>query len=147
MRIYLDTSAYLKGFNEEYRSDVVEDIFDKCEKGRLEIVTSLWTISEAIAALDQAFRKKGVISRPVRNSTISSLLGKTVDLGKCGKNVSINYDIHYLDFAISSSALLMSFMLTVRSLLWPWLDRVSLNSIIPMLAISAAFPRETSPCL
>jgi len=82
MRIHLDTSAYVKGFNEEARSDVIEDIFDKCEQKRLEIVTSWWTISESIAALDQAFRKKGIILKPQRNAAISSLLGKTSDLSK-----------------------------------------------------------------
>lgn len=84
MRIYLDTSAYVKGFNEEYRSDIIENIFDRCERGKLVIITSWWTISEAIAALDQAFRKKGVITKHQRNASISSLLGKTADLSKAG---------------------------------------------------------------
>lgn len=34
IKIYLDTSAYVKGFNEEYRSDVIEEIVDKCGQGK-----------------------------------------------------------------------------------------------------------------
>lgn len=84
IKIYLDTSAYVKGFNEEYRSDVIEEIVDKCGQGKLEIITSWWTISESVAALDQAFKKKGLIAKPQRNAIISSLLGKTADLSKQG---------------------------------------------------------------
>lgn len=70
-------------FNDEpLLSDLVENIFDKCEQNRLTLVTSFWTLSESIAALDQAFRKKGRISLHERNSTISSLLGKNVDMSR-----------------------------------------------------------------
>ncbi len=83
MRIYLDTSAYLLRFSDEPpQSYLVNEIFDKCEQGKLTIVTSFWTISECIAALDQAFTKKGRISRHERNALISSLLGKTIDMSK-----------------------------------------------------------------
>lgn len=83
MRIYLDTSAYLLAFNEEPPvSSLVQDIFDKCEEDKLTLITSLWTWSESISALDQAFKKKSTIDRPTRNSVIGTLLGKSIDLVK-----------------------------------------------------------------
>ncbi|MGI0025941.1 MAG: hypothetical protein ACREA4_12475, partial [Nitrososphaera sp.] len=90
MRIYLDTSAYLLAFNEEpYLSSLVQKIFDKCEEDKLTLVTSLWTWSESISALDQAFKKKGTIDRPTRNSVIGTLLGKSIDLVKQNRMVLV----------------------------------------------------------
>ena len=49
MRIYLDTSALVKRYCEEESSNVVNDVF---ESGN-EIITSYWTLAEAIAAIDK----------------------------------------------------------------------------------------------
>jgi predicted nucleic acid-binding protein len=64
-RIYLDTSAYLLRFSDEKPlSEAISLIFRKCEEGKLTLVTSLWTLSEGVAALDQAIKVKGNIARP-----------------------------------------------------------------------------------
>ncbi len=84
-RIYLDTSAYLLRFSDEKPlSEVINLIFRKCEEGKVALVTSLWTLSEGVAALDQAIKVKGNIARPQIDSTISSLLGLTIDLTRRG---------------------------------------------------------------
>jgi hypothetical protein len=84
-RIYLDTSAYLLRFNNEKPlSDIVNSIFRKCEEDKVALVTSLWTLSEGVAALDQAIKAKGNIARPQVDSTISALLGLTIDLTRRG---------------------------------------------------------------
>ncbi len=95
--LYLDTSAYLKRFNNEESSELIKKIFTKSDEYKLEIATSIWTVSEAIASLDQAYKKRGIIDVAQRNSTISSLLGKTFDMVKEGKMQMIipNEDLIY----------------------------------------------------
>ena len=68
MRIYLDTSALVKRYCEEVGSDVVNDVFESDN----EIVTSYWTLAEAIAAIDKKVAKRQ-ISEEERDFVISVL--------------------------------------------------------------------------
>lgn len=68
MRIYLDTSAFVKRYCEEEGSDVVNDVF---ESGN-EILSSYWTLAEAIAAIDRKVAKRQ-ISEEERDFAISVL--------------------------------------------------------------------------
>ncbi len=62
MRIYLDTSVYITEFSEEPPlSDLAKKIFEKCDQNKLTIVTSYWTLSEGIVAIDKALRRMDVI--------------------------------------------------------------------------------------
>jgi predicted nucleic acid-binding protein len=89
MRIYLDTSVYVTEFSEETPlSELAKKIFEKCEQNKLTIVTSYWTLSEGIVAIDKALRRMDVImNRPKRNAIISTLLGRTFDMVKQKKIV------------------------------------------------------------
>ncbi|MCK4398938.1 MAG: type II toxin-antitoxin system VapC family toxin [Methanophagales archaeon] len=68
MRIYLDTSVFVKRYCEEEGSDVVNDVF---ESGN-EILSSYWTLAEAIAAIDRKVAKRQ-ISEEERDFAISVL--------------------------------------------------------------------------
>ena len=68
MMIYLDTSAFVKRYCEEEGSDVVNAVF---ESGN-EILSSYWTLAEAIAAIDRKVAKRQ-ISEEERDFAISVL--------------------------------------------------------------------------
>jgi len=68
MRIYLDTSAFVKRYCEEEGSDVVNEVFESGD----EILSSYWTLAEAIAAIDRKVAKRQ-ISEEERDFAISVL--------------------------------------------------------------------------
>jgi len=72
-RIYLDTSAFLKEFSEEPKSEIIHRIFEMCRRERVTIVTSRWTINESISALEKK-RRKGEITSSERDTVIFTLL-------------------------------------------------------------------------
>lgn len=76
-RIYLDTSAFLKEFSEEPKSEIVHRIFEMCRERKVTIVTSRWTINESVAALDKK-RKMGEITDSERDQVIFTML-RTVE--------------------------------------------------------------------
>ncbi|RMF91434.1 MAG: PIN domain-containing protein [Methanobacteriota archaeon] len=74
MRIYLDTSAFVKRYSDEEGSDIVNKVFESHE-----IVTSHWTLAEAVAAIDKkvARRQITVDERDFSLSVLfSDVLGK-----------------------------------------------------------------------
>lgn len=71
IRIYLDSSAFVKRFNEEDGSEIVRGIFDRCEMGELVVVLSQWTINETVVAFDKVRRmSKRVTANDVNNKMI-----------------------------------------------------------------------------
>lgn len=74
MKIYLDTSAFVKRYCEEEGSEIVNEIF---ESGK-EIVTSYWTLAEATAAIDKKVTKRQ-ISAEERDFVLSFLLSDVFD--------------------------------------------------------------------
>ena len=80
-RVYPDTSAYLKEFSQETGSETIFRIFSACERGEVVIVTSQWTLSESIAAVDRKCRR-GEINPDERDTVIATILNKTMELVK-----------------------------------------------------------------
>ncbi|MEA2075965.1 MAG: type II toxin-antitoxin system VapC family toxin [Euryarchaeota archaeon] len=74
MKIYLDTSAFVKRYCEEEGSEIVNEIF---ESGK-EIVISYWTLAEATAAIDKKVTKRQ-ISAEERDFVLSFLLSDVFD--------------------------------------------------------------------
>lgn len=74
MRIYLDKSAFVKRYCEEEGSGIINEIF----KSDNEIVTSYWTLAEAIAAIDKKVAKRQ-ISEEERDFVLSVLLSDVLD--------------------------------------------------------------------
>ena len=79
-RIYLDTSAFLKEFSEEPKSQIVHRIFEMCRSGTVTIITSRWTINESIAAFDRKHHAKGEISASERDIAIFTMLRRVEEL-------------------------------------------------------------------
>jgi predicted nucleic acid-binding protein len=73
MQIYLDSSAFLKGFRNESKSELVHDIMELCERGKLKIVISTWTLAECMSVIDKACRG-GKISVTEMNNIINDML-------------------------------------------------------------------------
>ncbi|MGH9878206.1 MAG: type II toxin-antitoxin system VapC family toxin [Nitrososphaerales archaeon] len=81
MRNYLDTSALIKQFSSEERSDVVNAIFHKCREGELTVVTSYWSLLEAMAAIDRKYNQKHEIRIDERDTALQTLLAYSYGLG------------------------------------------------------------------
>lgn len=52
-RVYFDTSAVIKEFVPEVGSDLIDKITTSAREGKLQIITSVWAINEAIAVIDR----------------------------------------------------------------------------------------------
>ncbi len=79
IRVYLDSSAFVKEFSEEIGSEIAHKLFTACENGKIELATSQWTIGESIAAIDRKFRRHE-ITEEQRELIVASLLGRTAHL-------------------------------------------------------------------
>lgn len=79
MKVYLDTSAFVKRYCEEDGSNVISDIFESDN----EIVTSHWTLAEAIAAIDRKVAKKQITVEE-RDLSLSILFSDILD-----KNIAL----------------------------------------------------------
>lgn len=74
IRIYLDSSAFLKRFNEEPGSEIIMEVFEKCEMGKITVVISQWTINETIVAFDKLTRmSKGVNFNEINYKIIEAI--------------------------------------------------------------------------
>ena len=82
-RIYVDTSAFVKEFSSETGSDVVSQIFELADENDIVLITSFWTLGEAITAYDKKFRR-GEITQKELIDTIQVTLYEVMDLS--GRN-------------------------------------------------------------
>jgi len=78
-KFYLDSSAYVKGFRNERYSEIVHDILEKSEQGKLIVVISEWTLNECIAGLDKACHLKHIIPKEEMDDIIRDMLIYTHD--------------------------------------------------------------------
>lgn len=74
IRAYIDSSAFVKEFSEEIGSEIAHRLFSMCEKGRIDLITSHWTIGESIAAVDRKFRR-GELTEDQVDTIIVTLIG------------------------------------------------------------------------
>lgn len=57
------TSALLKEFVSEDGSDIVDKLTTAAREGKIQIVTSVWSVNEAIGVIDRKVRK-GELAKP-----------------------------------------------------------------------------------
>lgn len=57
-RLYFDTSALIKEFAPEVGSDLIDKVTTGAREGKFQIVSSIWTINEAISVIDRKFQRK-----------------------------------------------------------------------------------------
>ena len=83
-RVYVESSAYVKAFSAEKGSDYVRKIFDHADRGKLEPITSQWTVGESLAAVDRKYRRKE-IKLDERDIITATIMDRTVALVREGK--------------------------------------------------------------
>ena len=79
MRIYLDTSAFVKNYHTEKGSDEIESIFEEAKNGKYTLVMSIWVISETINALDKHRMRKELTQKEL-NKIVGTILSDISDL-------------------------------------------------------------------
>lgn len=79
-RVYFDTSAVIKEFVPEVGSDLVDSVSNAAKEGRLQIITSAWSINEAIAVFDRLTRRPvDPLSRAEQQQIIATLVERFRD--------------------------------------------------------------------
>jgi predicted nucleic acid-binding protein len=78
-KVYIDTSAFFKTFEEE-PSDVVEPLILLAREKKIEIIISDWLINETIALVDENKRKGNISEAQVQGilSEIVSMMGNEI---------------------------------------------------------------------
>jgi predicted nucleic acid-binding protein len=56
-KVYFDTSALLKEFYTEVGLDLIDKLASNAKQGKLQIISSIWSINESVAAVDRKYRK------------------------------------------------------------------------------------------
>jgi len=79
MKIYLDTSAFVKNYHTEQGSDQIELVFEKAKKGKCSLFMSIWVISETINSLDK-HRMRNEITQNELNIIIGTILSDISEL-------------------------------------------------------------------
>lgn len=96
MQIYLDSSAYLKGFRNEEKSEIVHDIMELCEREKLKIVISTWTLAECMSVIDKACNNNK-ISADEMDDMIKRMLAFSYNNGRKGCLVLVRPDWNMME--------------------------------------------------
>ena len=76
-KVYVDASALVKIFyTNEVGSDVVKQLFELANDGRIHIIFSFWAANEALAAVDRLYHKRKQITKDQRNTIIATIIRK-----------------------------------------------------------------------
>jgi len=82
-RVYFDTSAVIKEFVPEVGSDLVDDVSNAARAGKLQIITSAWSINEAVAVIDRLARKpRHPLSKAEQQQIIATIVERVRDTGE-----------------------------------------------------------------
>lgn len=77
-RVYFDTSAYVKIFNQEAGSDIATLLFELAHEKRVQILMSIWVVNEAFTAVDRLHRRQE-IRDDQRAQILASMIRHTLD--------------------------------------------------------------------
>lgn len=88
-KIYFDTSAYVKIYSQEAGTDVADSLFKLAEDSRVKIIMSIWTVNEAIAAIDRKHRR-GEINDSQRDRIFATIIKRTIDYAE-KPNAPVNF--------------------------------------------------------
>jgi predicted nucleic acid-binding protein len=88
-KIYFDSSAFAKVFTNEDGSDLAKDIIKVVERGHhnIELIMSIWTINETIAAIDKKAHKIHELSPTESNQIIAAILLRTKQYSKANSGI------------------------------------------------------------
>lgn len=84
VKIYFDSSVYVKVFDARENGSIeARKIMEHIEKNsNIQIIMSVWTINETIAAIDKKAHQKHDISKEEADVLISQVLQKTLEYSK-----------------------------------------------------------------
>ncbi|NHV45750.1 MAG: type II toxin-antitoxin system VapC family toxin [Candidatus Verstraetearchaeota archaeon] len=71
--LYLDTSALVKRYIEESKSDVVDEIFRDSYKGIKTLAFSYWNLAEAIVVFDKYEKKLGLNAKEIMKNMLREI--------------------------------------------------------------------------
>jgi predicted nucleic acid-binding protein len=88
IRIYLDTSVYLKYFKEEEGSDTVNRVIRIAKKSvSVRIFMSFWTINECVTAIDKNFYQKKLVTNEQRDKILATILATSMKFMQTYPNI------------------------------------------------------------
>jgi predicted nucleic acid-binding protein len=98
IKVYFDSSVYTKIFADEDGSETAREIIGLTETtSGIQIVMSLWTINEAIAAIDQKAHQRHEITTKQANQTIATILQRSKEYTRRSQSrivfVPVEYDV------------------------------------------------------
>lgn len=83
MKLYLDSSAWVKRYLAEEGSPEIDLAFEKAALGPNRLVSSFWNIGECLGAFDKR-RQRKELSREEFNRTLRNFFNETIDLAERG---------------------------------------------------------------
>lgn len=83
MKLYLDTSAWVKRYLPEEGSSEMDIVFEKATLELHKLVASLWNVGECLGAFDKR-RRKGEIKESEFKKVVQSFSGETTELVERG---------------------------------------------------------------
>ena len=78
MKIFLDTSAYVKIFKRECGSSLIKKIIKLAQANKIQLYFSVWALNESIAAIDKSCHQKNQITLQRKNKIIATILHETL---------------------------------------------------------------------
>jgi predicted nucleic acid-binding protein len=86
-KIYFDSSAYTKAFANEEGSDIAKRIIKLAETTNdIQIIMSVWTINEALSAIDQKAYQTREITEKQSKQAIATVLQRSIEYPRTGKS-------------------------------------------------------------
>jgi predicted nucleic acid-binding protein len=81
--VYLDSSSILKRYIEEKASDVIDEVYEKAEAGKLKLAFSIWNVGEIIGVLDRHVSRR-LISAETFRSALSKFILESMKMVRLG---------------------------------------------------------------
>ncbi|MGC1134095.1 MAG: type II toxin-antitoxin system VapC family toxin [Nitrososphaeraceae archaeon] len=77
-RLYFDTSAIIKEFVNEVGSELIDKVTTSAREGHLQVVSSVWSINEALAVIDRKYKKNEITQVQIQ-TVISTFAKRMID--------------------------------------------------------------------
>lgn len=87
MKVYFDSSAYVKIFAQESGSQDARLLFELAHEGRVQIFMSTWTINETIAAIDRKHRRMEISENELKR-ILATIIKNTIEYSEDSKTIT-----------------------------------------------------------
>ena len=93
MKIFLDTSAYVKIFKRECGSSLIKKIIKLAQANKIQLYFSIWVLNESTAAIDKGCHQKNKINVQ-RKNIIATILQETLIYSKFQNIIFVTLDFN-----------------------------------------------------